>query len=487
MRARAAAYLAIVTMAVCILGCDQPGDLDHDGVPDKDDNCLVVRNPDQQDSDGDGQGDACDHLNDGDRDGVADERDNCPKVRNPDQRDDDGDGQGNACDTLTDRDGDGVADADDNCPTVKNTNQRDSDGDGLGDACDTLHDSDGDFVADQNDNCPTVSNPYQRDSDADGPGDACDPSTALPAAILLRSEVTRTDYANGTAEFTVDLLAIDPDSKRYPSLSGDAFRIDAFRFPGSPVHEFTRTGVESIDESPGAPYSVVLLLDQSSSVAGSDPHDARIAAAARFTGNLGSGNEAALLAFAADGRLPHSVTSYPDPTGRFFTTDPGGFDAYLHLLARLEGGGRPLYHAILTAAEFSRSRARDGSRRAVLVFTDGVDTASRQDLDQVVDFATEHDVEIHVVTLSRRVDLAALTRLAAQTGGSLSTAYDPLALISYYGAMGPFLAGSGQRYRTTWRLSLGGGALRPGHWFSHSMVVTTPGGTTWVPFRLDFE
>ena len=94
MRARSAAYFAIVTVAVCILGCDQPGDLDHDGVDDKKDNCLVVKNPDQKDSDGDGQGDACDLINDRDGDGVADERDNCPNASNPDQRDSDGDGQG---------------------------------------------------------------------------------------------------------------------------------------------------------------------------------------------------------------------------------------------------------------------------------------------------------------------------------------------------------------------------------------------------------
>ena len=34
-------------------------DMDHDGVPDRADNCPSVANGDQQDSDGDGVGDAC--------------------------------------------------------------------------------------------------------------------------------------------------------------------------------------------------------------------------------------------------------------------------------------------------------------------------------------------------------------------------------------------------------------------------------------------
>ncbi|MGH8189323.1 MAG: thrombospondin type 3 repeat-containing protein, partial [Steroidobacteraceae bacterium] len=82
---------------------------------------------------------------DTDGDGVCDKTDNCPLVANPNQADSDGDGIGDACDTPTDpcaalggdTDGDGVCDKIDNCPLVANPNQADSDGDGIGDACDT--------------------------------------------------------------------------------------------------------------------------------------------------------------------------------------------------------------------------------------------------------------------------------------------------------------------------------------------------------------
>ena len=52
-----------------------PGDADGDGVPDASDNCLNTANPDQKDTNNDGQGDACD---DSDGDKIMDAVDRCP-------------------------------------------------------------------------------------------------------------------------------------------------------------------------------------------------------------------------------------------------------------------------------------------------------------------------------------------------------------------------------------------------------------------------
>ena len=65
--------------------------------------------------------------------------DNCPIVDNSDQKDSDGNGIGDACEGDTDGDGipDNGEDRDDNCPFISNGDQRDEDGDGIGDLCDT--------------------------------------------------------------------------------------------------------------------------------------------------------------------------------------------------------------------------------------------------------------------------------------------------------------------------------------------------------------
>lgn len=82
----------------------------------------------------DAGGDACDIDDDGD--GITDnpKRDNCKLVPNPDQADTDFDGLGDACDS--DDDNDDITDDRDNCPAVSNSRQTDADKDGTGDACD---------------------------------------------------------------------------------------------------------------------------------------------------------------------------------------------------------------------------------------------------------------------------------------------------------------------------------------------------------------
>ncbi|MFO1532716.1 MAG: thrombospondin type 3 repeat-containing protein [Thermoplasmatota archaeon] len=119
-------------------------DTDLDGVPDAADSCPEVPNNEQADANHDGVGDACQDLPPGidstvprapvvagetdvDYDGATDAVDNCPMVPNRDQKDTDGDGLGDFCDF--DLDGDSVpqwgppGSAIDNCPTVANRDQ----------------------------------------------------------------------------------------------------------------------------------------------------------------------------------------------------------------------------------------------------------------------------------------------------------------------------------------------------------------------------
>ncbi len=77
-----------------------PADKDSDGVPDREDNCVSVSNPEQTDVNGNGKGDACEDF---DYDGVVNALDNCPNIPNRAQKDIDLDGRGDVCDDTDSR------------------------------------------------------------------------------------------------------------------------------------------------------------------------------------------------------------------------------------------------------------------------------------------------------------------------------------------------------------------------------------------------
>ena len=308
----------------------------------------------------------------------------------------------------------------------------------------------------------------------------------LPSGGTLRTQVT--SYSGRSADIVIDLFAVDSNSDLL-DLDADDFSISSFEGNAGGTYAFSQTQVVRVNQSYVGPYSAAFLFDQSGSITGTDPGDSRVDAAKVFMRNLDSGDEVGLLAFASGGSLPYSpVTSYSDANGNAFTNDPRGFDGTLQRLRDQEGGGTPLYDAVRTAVRYTVDNAANANR-VVIVFTDGEDTSSTHSLDDAVAMANQHNVPLHTIALASGVDMGVLSTMAGRTGGALARASDAKRLISYYGALGPFLSGSAAFYRTVWRMSLTGGTnqLGRGSWIRSCVYVSAPGGTLCVPFRADFN
>jgi Ca-activated chloride channel family protein len=218
---------------------------------------------------------------------------------------------------------------------------------------------------------------------------------APPVASQTRPAPETARFSSGVNLVTVTAVVHDRQGRPVRNLAKDDFAV---------FDDGNRRAIVGFGSEPG-PASVAVLVD----VSGSMNVSARLASARQAVDQLLSWmepgrDEVALFAF--DTRLVEVQA---------FTTEPARVSLQLQTLRPY--GATSLYDAIVQTSR--QVVVRRGSRRAVVVVTDGIDTSSRFTQAEASSLASSVDVPVYVLAVMHRVerDLAG-DRAGAATPGS---------------------------------------------------------------------
>ena len=216
-----------------------------------------------------------------------------------------------------------------------------------------------------------------------------------------------------------ELAITSVDTSGYPDLTAVVTAPPGLGGAGLPASAFAVTAdgkpvAFTVERVPTSSLEILLVVDTSGSMVGA-PIEAARAAANEFLAVLPPDVRVGIVAF---GSQP-SLVAAP-------TTDRALLASGIGRLAA--GGETALYDAVAFADTQFSAAAGD---RAIVLLSDGGDTASTTTLDQAAAAGVRTNV-IELVTAES--DSAVLGRLAAAGGGSVSSVSDPAALAGLYRA-----------------------------------------------------
>ena len=316
---------------------------------------------------------------------------------------------------------------------------------------------------------------------------------ASPAggSLASRSGTPPTVDAPGQQmSFEIELIIVDGKSQPIPNLTAANFTLRACTPDATTAGNDCIGGTNSLVPGSGAavdvaytpasaqpealawiagatqvPFAVGLLLDQSGSIATTDPTGARIFSTKEFLKGLGPNDRALLAAFA--GNPGAVISTAPLTLYAPFRDQAAASTAYfstLDTLATQVGGNTPLYASIDSLRQqmsdpSAAAAAPAGLAKAIVVFTDGADTycadaeACRVNRQQTIAGARADGTRLFTIGLSSAVDIAALGELANQTGGAFLYADNTEQLLSLYGSVGALVSLSQPTYRLRWTVT----------------------------------
>jgi VWFA-related protein len=230
---------------------------------------------------------------------------------------------------------------------------------------------------------------------------ACAASALIAARLVAQQPVTDDRVFQSGVEITsLTATVTDRDGHPVTGLTRDAFEVyeDGVR---QTITQFTRERV---------PIGLGVLLDISDSMFGKRMDDARAAVDKFLFELLDPADEFFLMAF---NHRPHPLTGW--------TREQGDVR---HALAGLRpSGGTAIYDAILDALPLIEKRNRQ--RAAILVISDGADTASTATMRELRPALHRSDAFVYAIAIdsperqpiNTRVNAAALREITAENGG----------------------------------------------------------------------
>ncbi len=249
----------------------------------------------------------------------------------------------------------------------------------------------------------------------------------LLASAVLTAAVALLPFAPSPAGAAdAPLTVVSTDVTGYPdvrvvvaapaSLGGQTLTDDAFR-----VTEGGQPRPARVDPLPADHLEVSLVIDTSGSMAGA-PLAAAKAAAGAFLGQLPAAVPVSVIGFGAS----PSVASPRSSDRAAQTAAVAGLKA---------AGDTALYDAVGTGlSQFPP--AADGTRRVIVLLTDGADTASGRTLEATAGALSGAGVALFAVELpTGETNAQALGRLASASGGRVVQASDPAALAGAFDAV----------------------------------------------------
>jgi VWFA-related protein len=206
-------------------------------------------------------------------------------------------------------------------------------------------------------------------------------------------------FRSGIETVQVTVTVTDANGRLIPNLTRDDFEIFEDGAP-QPVTQFTDKRV---------PVSLGVLLDASDSMRGAAIVDAR-GAVDRFVAELLQPDDEAFVA--AFNHLPRSIGRWTRPPSSL----RGQLDDFRPT------GGTAIYDALVASAPVFDKRAN--TRAALVVISDGADTASDRTLQQARDILRRTDPFVYAIAIdapdareSTRVNPEALREITGPSGG----------------------------------------------------------------------